>query len=223
MCLTMSFDAQLKVVRQENSGLIHVSTGEVRAGDEYELLPQERELFQLGISAVRQRSGAARRMARELLLQMGYPCRPILKDSGGVPVWPRGVIGSLSHADHFAGAAIASICDFASIGVDVELVGDLPHEIVDVVATEHEKMAIGNDLAAYRSLFSIKEAIYKAAYAADRKFRDFHDVEVNMAGGAATVSGFGTIRFAHKVSHILLSVAALSWDRYWHARPLCLA
>jgi 4'-phosphopantetheinyl transferase EntD len=78
-------------------------------GDELALLPQERDAFAGSVIKVRRASGAARLVARGLLLRLGLPEQAIPKSRSGMPVWPGGIVGSLAHDAQVAVAAVARI------------------------------------------------------------------------------------------------------------------
>src|SRR5690242_10463304 len=77
----------------------------ITAGDEAALLPEEASAFAASVVKVRRASGAARLVARHLLRGLGHPGCALPKTSSGAPLWPPGIIGSLTHDDHLALAA----------------------------------------------------------------------------------------------------------------------
>jgi 4'-phosphopantetheinyl transferase EntD len=147
--------------------------------DENALFPEEAAPFARSVVKVRRASGAARIAARHLLAEMGHANRPILKSSSGAPVWPPGVVGSLSHASDIAAAAVALRSDFASIGVDIEPAEPLPSELLPLVGTPRERRLPGFE-GHGRLLFTVKEAIYKSLSALGHGFLDHQDVEVDL-------------------------------------------
>ena len=92
----------------------------ISGGDELCLLPDELGAFATSVLKVRRASGAARIVARELLLDLGYPHQAIPKSALGVPIWPFGIVGSLAHDSRVAVAAVAMHRDFCCVGIDVE-------------------------------------------------------------------------------------------------------
>jgi 4'-phosphopantetheinyl transferase EntD len=122
-----------------------------------------------------------------------------------MPVWPKGVVGSLSHDAEVAVAAIASSRNFSAIGIDVEPAEPLKAELLDMVATPNERQATGRDLNLGRLLFCIKEAVYKAVYPLDRVFLEHHDVEVSLAENVAVVRAVRSVDFRFfQASHIVV-------------------
>src|SRR6478752_2835073 len=74
-------------------------------GDELALLPEEMAAFAGSVIKVRRASGAARLVARSLLSSFGKPAQAIPKSTGGMPLWPEGIVGSLAHDSAIAIAA----------------------------------------------------------------------------------------------------------------------
>ncbi len=72
-----------------------------------------------------------------------------------------------------------------AVGIDVEPAEPLPQDMLDLVARDEERRWIGGDLVEARRLFAAKEAVYKASFALDRTFLEFHDIAVMLANGTA--------------------------------------
>jgi len=116
------------------------------------------------------------------------------------PIWPKGIIGSISHSDDYCAVAVTRRAIVTGVGIDVEPFEPLDPEVADVVLTKSEHAAIsaldvqavsqGQALAdqaansslagakAHKLIFSIKEAIYKCCYPQVRAFIDFKQCEV---------------------------------------------
>jgi 4'-phosphopantetheinyl transferase EntD len=89
------------------------------AGDENSLLALEAGSFKKSVPQVRRQSGAARLVARELLAELGIFDADLPRSPSGAPVWPAGIVGSLSHDGEIAVAAVARAEVYAGIGIDV--------------------------------------------------------------------------------------------------------
>jgi 4'-phosphopantetheinyl transferase EntD len=181
----------------------------ISPGDEHALLPEEAAAFAKSVVKVRRASGAARIVARELLAKVGLPQCPLPKGGGGAPVWPPGIVGSMSHDSRVAVAAIAPRSDFSALGIDIEPAETLPPELLDFVTTPRERSRIDEDPCGGRLLFAAKEAVYKAVYPLDHIFLDHHDVEVSLSRGQAAVRNVRIVKLQFCVCEYLLAVAYL--------------
>jgi 4'-phosphopantetheinyl transferase EntD len=176
-------------------------------GDEHALLPEEAPAFASSVAKVRRASGAARTVARQLLMRLGQPACALPKSASGAPVWPAGVIGSLTHDSRVAVAAVGMCRDVGAIGIDVEPAETLPAELLDIVATPQERLKLGDDPYRGRLLFVAKEAVYKAVYPLDRTFLDHHDVQVSLADRKATVCNGRVVELRFCISTHLVALA----------------
>jgi len=103
------------------------------------------------------------------------------------PIWPEGIVGSISHCDSLTGAIVAKSSDHISLGLDIEEIGRVTPDLWDLVFTENEKNYLSglseeNMLVQSTAFFSIKEAFYKFQHPLTKTFLDFLDVEVVMPG-----------------------------------------
>jgi 4'-phosphopantetheinyl transferase EntD len=101
------------------------------------------------------------------------------------PIWPEGIVGSISHCDSLTGAIVAKSSDHSSLGLDIEEIGRVTPDLWDLVFTENEKnflfgLSEENMLVKSTAIFSIKEAFYKFQYPLTKTFLDFLDVEVEL-------------------------------------------
>jgi 4'-phosphopantetheinyl transferase EntD len=159
----------------------------ISPGDEHALMPEEAAALAASVVKVRRASGAARIVARQLLARLGYPDCAVPKAASGAPIWPAGVVGSLSHDAQVAVATVAMRRDIDALGIDVEPAEHLPSDLLDIVATPHERLRITDDPYGGRLLFAAKEAVYKAVYPIDQTFLDHHDVQIDLTERNAVV------------------------------------
>ncbi len=95
------------------------------------------------------------------------------------PLWPAGIVGSITHCAVYAAAAVASASECRSLGIDAEPEKPLPEGVIRKIASEEEQRALSAlppEVPWGRVLFSAKEAIYKAWFPVMRRWLDFHDV-----------------------------------------------
>lgn len=99
------------------------------------------------------------------------------------PIWPEGIVGSISHCDSLAGAIVAKSSDHISLGLDIEEIGRVTQDLWDLVFTDNEKLYLSGlsekeMLVKSTAIFSIKEAFYKFQFPLTKTFLDFLDVEI---------------------------------------------
>ena len=107
----------------------------ISQGDELALLHEEMASLSFPAIERRRASGAARRVARELMNSMGFAGLPILRSTFGAPIWPAGVVGSMAHDDRIAVAAVGLQRDLDAVGIDIEPAVPLPPDMLELIAT----------------------------------------------------------------------------------------
>lgn len=117
--------------------------------------------------------------AATCLAALGYPRTPILQGGDRAPVWPAGLVGSITHSNGVALAAVGLAADWAGLGLDLEHVSALRRlAIADRIADAAERAWIGADPARLVAVFSAKEAIFKAIYPRFRRWFGFEAVSL---------------------------------------------
>jgi 4'-phosphopantetheinyl transferase EntD len=138
------------------------------------------------------RSGRA--AARAALAELGVTPGAIPVGADRAPVWPRGVVGSITHCTGLCVSAVASDRDLASLGIDAEPAEPLPDNVLNIVATRDERSRLADPVAG-RVLFCAKEAFYKNWSARGGPFLDFTAVEVVIDGDVFHVRATGRAPF----------------------------
>ena len=158
-------------------------------------LHSEEEPFVAKAAPKRRRDFAlGRACARAALVQLGHGEVLIGIGEGGAPLWPAGVVGSITHTAGYAAALAAEARLFSGVGVDAERVGgvtqDLWPRLFDTAEREHLMTLVAADRAVRATmLFGAKEACYKAwGLKGALIFRDIH-VAPEEGGFIATSSG----------------------------------
>lgn len=164
------------------------------------LLPEEEACLSPRAIAKRRREFTAGRVcARAALARLGIRDFPVLAATDRSPVWPPGIVGSLSHCSDYCGVAVARRGPIAGLGLDVERARPLEGRVVSIICTDAEISRLGSlpDLpAGLRAMivFSAKESVYKCWHPLTKRPLDFHDVEIDFAAGpgAFTARVLGT-------------------------------
>ncbi len=132
----------------------------------------------------RREFAAGRLCARAALVQLGHAPVAIARDADRAPVWPQGLVGSITHCEGFAAAAVASASDYRTLGIDVEHDGAVPLSVASALLTPEEvdhMAALPSACRDWRTLFfSAKEAVYKALFPLTREFLDAHAVRIQV-------------------------------------------
>jgi len=128
---------------------------------------------------------AGRRAARQAMSRLGVSEAAIPQGSDRAPVWPRGVVGSLSHTDTICLAAVAHRGQFAALGLDIEEDADLPVDLWPEVLTPIETAWLSvqpDDLRGRlaRLIFSAKECAYKLQYPITGKLLGFEAFDITL-------------------------------------------
>jgi 4'-phosphopantetheinyl transferase EntD len=128
---------------------------------------------------------AGRAAARAALRQLGIAEFDLLPGESREPIWPEGVVGSLTHAAGYCAAAVARKSNVRALGIDVEAEAALQPDLVDRICSSAERHQLdhldGRPGGVWAKLiFSAKEAFYKAYFPEVRRFLEFHDVRVEI-------------------------------------------
>lgn len=153
-----------------------------------ELLGTEREVVARAVEKRRREFVTGRGLARDALGRLGVSAGAIGSGSGGEPLWPEGVVGSITHCDGFRACAVARSTRALGIGIDAEPDLPLPAGVVEDVVHGRERALLGCDLGVDpgRLLFSAKEAVYKAWFPLTGRWLGFDDAEVSVDADART-------------------------------------
>jgi 4'-phosphopantetheinyl transferase EntD len=141
---------------------------------EGDLDPVEQAVLGAAVEKRRREFVTGRACAREALRALGAPAGAIGAGARGEPLWPKGVVGSITHCDGFRAAAAAWAADVAALGIDAEPDVPLPDGVFEDIAHGAERAAPERG----RLLFSAKEAVYKAWFPLTGRWLGFEDAEV---------------------------------------------
>ena len=162
------------------------------------LYPEERTLLGNAIESRLQEFATTRSLARQALGRLGHPPEPIGRGSAGEPLWPSGIVGSITHCAGYRAAAIARRTHLRSLGIDAEIDDALPPEVVESILVGEEIAWVENapDQRHWdRVLFSAKESVYKAWFPLTHCWLDFSQVAIaiNAPAGAFRVQPLGSL------------------------------
>jgi 4'-phosphopantetheinyl transferase EntD len=150
------------------------------------LLPEEEALVARAVGKRRAEFTTVRTCARIALGRLGLPPGPLLSGPKREPLWPVGVVGSITHCDGYRAVAVARADRLASIGIDAEPDAELPVGILDRVALPAEVSHLAMLPAGVhwdRLLFSAKESVYKTWFPLAQRWLGFEDAALLFAPG----------------------------------------
>lgn len=109
---------------------------------------------------------------------------PVLRGKKGEPIWPAGIVGSISHKDRIAVAAVGRKEKYKGMGVDIEdLMIALSEKEYSLFCTPTEIQSIRKRQKTPIELFSRKEAVLKAYYESFNKLYNWEDIDVISLSG----------------------------------------
>ncbi|RUU45390.1 4'-phosphopantetheinyl transferase superfamily protein [Mesorhizobium sp. M6A.T.Ca.TU.002.02.2.1] len=174
----------IAAIRQLVADGIVIEGGDFKPADRDWLLEEELSLGNV-VPARRREFRAGRIYARQALRGLGIPESVIPIGHDRAPVWPTGIVGSISHTRSLCAVAVGLSADCLGIGIDIEEDSPLSDELTKLVSLASElkerdviEGRLGYDLP--KLLFVIKEAFYKMHFPLNRRFLTFHDVRVEL-------------------------------------------
>lgn len=158
--------------------------GDIKSHEHFldDLAPKEAAHIAGAISERRLEFAAGRCCARRALAILGIGATPILPDNHGVPLWPPGVVGSITHTDGFCAAMVAQVGQILSLGIDAEralppaatwryfCTPDELDWIADIPSQDQPTAA--------RAIFSAKESFFKCYFPVTRRQIGFHHISL---------------------------------------------
>ncbi|ACU70776.1 4'-phosphopantetheinyl transferase [Catenulispora acidiphila DSM 44928] len=180
------------------------------------LLPGEEAVVARAVEKRRLEYTTTRHLARVALGRLGLPPVAILTGGNREPLWPAGIVGSMTHCRGYRAAAVARggggggvgrvgdvgrvvgggfVGPVTGIGIDAEPHGPLPQGVFDTIARPDEMPGLAA-LAAERPqvrwdrlVFSAKESVYKAWFPVARRWLGFGEASVEFVPAAEGMSG----------------------------------
>ena len=138
--------------------------------------------------------GDARWCAHRALKELNYTGdEPILRGERGMPLWPEGYTGSMTHTEGLRAAVAAPTTHVRSMGLDAEPAEPLPEHVLTMIARPGEMPQLSRLRAAGiscpdRLLFCAKEATYKTWFPMTRRWLDFDQAEIDLRLDGTLVS-----------------------------------
>lgn len=165
----------------------HVATAESFSDPpEVALFEAERAVIARAIHRRRQEFATVRHCARRTLAILGHGPVPLLPGERRAPIWPAGIVGSMTHCEGYRAAAVARSGEVMTMGVDAEPNAELPDDVIAVIARPEASRHLAairavdqQDVAWDRLLFSCKESVFKAWYPVVRREFGFGEASIH--------------------------------------------
>lgn len=146
------------------------------------LYPEEAEQIRGAVDKRLREFSRARTCARLALDKLGLTPGPILRGPAREPVWPSGIVGSITHCRGYCAAAVARQADILAVGIDAEPDESLPEGVLDQIAGAGEREWLATAPSGVhwdRLLFSAKESVFKAWFPLMRTWLDFDQAHIS--------------------------------------------
>jgi 4'-phosphopantetheinyl transferase EntD len=146
------------------------------------LTPDEMVLATAAVAKRRHEFTVGRTLARRALAQLGHEPTSILVGPNREPIWPQGIVGSITHCAGYYAAVVARGDRIAALGIDAEPNDQLPDGVLRIIARHEERSWLDSQATGSvcwdRLLFSAKETIFKAWFPLTHCWLDFDAVRV---------------------------------------------
>lgn len=124
--------------------------------------------------------------ARDALAALDHAPVPLLPGEYGAPIWPDGVVGSMTHCAGYRAVVVARAEDVAALGIDAEPHDALPKGVLAAIARLEERrmpaaLPTWGGIAWDRILFSAKGSVYKAWVPVARRWLYFKEATLVIA------------------------------------------
>lgn len=149
----------------------------------HQLFPEEQDAMARARPDRRREFSAGREAARHAMKLIGHPQVAIPMARDRRPVWPRRLVGSISHNEDTCIAVVAESRRTRSIAVDIEQELPLDEDLVPEICTIEERAWLASQKSPQRLilaklLFSAKECTHKCHYPISKKMLDFRDISI---------------------------------------------
>jgi len=161
---------------------------------------------------------------------LGIPEFSLLAGEKREPLWPGGIVGSITHTTGFAAAVVARRGPIQALGIDCEVIESVGSDLWERICTPAEQARLAQLPEAQARqqaalIFAAKEAFYKCQFPVSREWVGFEDVTIEVSAGrfrvvpqvrlpvtddwVASVEG----RYEYREPWVVSGVTALNYSR----------
>lgn len=128
---------------------------------------------------------AGRAAAHRAMDALRMAQHPVPMGEDGAPIWPRDVLGCITHTEWASVAAVARARDWAGIGIHLQSSEPLSFDLLPQITTQAERAWLLTQPEEERGvlarlIFSAKTAASKAQYSVSRTLIEFQNFEVRI-------------------------------------------
>lgn len=131
----------------------------------------------------RREFAAGRAAAHQAMRALGQDPVPIPVGENRAPIWPAGLVGSITHTRSCAMAVVAPHGPLRGLGIDVEEDKPLADDLWPAICSETEQSWLrqqDNPGQLAKLVFSAKEAAYKCQFAVSQRYYGFDGMELRI-------------------------------------------
>jgi 4'-phosphopantetheinyl transferase EntD len=151
------------------------------------LYPIEQACVANAVHRRRVEFSTGRWLARQGLLELGAGAAAIPAGTGREPIWPDGIVGSVTHSASRCAVVLGRTAEFVGVGLDLELIGAVDVALADLIVSPSEPVGHRSPTE-LRLVFSAKESVFKCVFPMLRAFLDFRDIEIRIDSATSTFS-----------------------------------
>lgn len=168
----------------------NVAVAEARFDDmscsQDDLFENEEPAIRHAVARRRREFIGGRIVARAAMASLGVRAQSVPVGPDRAPIWPQGLVGSITHSDSWCGAAVARADEVGAIGIDIEEAGVVGPDLWPIVCTAAElewlrTLPEQERAGAATILFSAKESVFKAQYPLTGRMLDHQQVGIRIA------------------------------------------
>lgn len=146
-------------------------------------LPEEEAFITRAVEKRKREFRAGRHTAHKVMESMGINDFPLRVGDHRQPLWPKNIIGSISHTEGFCACVATPKDSIISIGIDVEPLEKVDTASLPLICTRRELQAIDaaqktTDVPLCKLIFSAKECVHKVYHPLNGHTLDFLDAEI---------------------------------------------
>ncbi len=128
---------------------------------------------------------AGRILARRALSSLGFGAVSLPVSEHRYPIWPSGIVGSISHTVDMAGVVVALSKAYSGIGFDIALGESVQPDLYRMILDDKELSQVKSNAVADvpTVIFSYTKSVFKAVIPQFLESLDFQDVRMDISDG----------------------------------------